>query len=244
MIHIQRNRYRYLLWNSNDTATTEFVEKTDDAWAKVSLEFPITMFGKTSQVAWISVNGIFSIDEPDLNVRSVPERTLPVDPSSCNTTNFDSSTQGGCIPNTAILPLWRDMSMKAGIPIKDLNVEIAYTWHKGYETPHHHIAWMFCDKEVSWDTNTSVYPSMDQRCGKAFRFTLLTFGPDKPGVYLIQHQVFNYSFADVQGVIGAQSYSEGKSMMVPVGDIYKAGVEGLAGVNFDTDTLEVTPYYG
>ncbi|KAF3902555.1 hypothetical protein ABW21_db0206191 [Orbilia brochopaga] len=224
------DRYKRWAWGpGNETLSADFVQQHDDFWLKLDLEFPITMFGKTSKVAWASVNGILTIDEPSKNGPSVPERPLPVDPADC------SATSGGCLPDTAILPLWRDMGLRAGLRKDELTILYAFTYHPGLETPHYHIQWRFCDKNVSWEFD----PGLFSPCGKAYRMFTMTFSQARPGWYNVLYQL-NNAITSIEGVIGMQSYSEGKTLKVPTTDIVVPGRDGAWQIDFDTNAMNYT----
>ncbi|KAK6355054.1 hypothetical protein TWF696_004180 [Orbilia brochopaga] len=216
------------IWQSSESTTDAEVHDTDDAWIKVDLEIPITIFGKTSNVAWFSMNGIISIDDPK-DIRTVPERSLPVDPAACA-----STPEKGCIPATAIVPLWRDFSMKAKSP--GLGVFMVYTYHPPLYGPHYHIVWGLCDKAVSMDP-TSNFPS---GCGKAYRYFRLTFYSDNPGYFMLEYPMSQDS-ENVGGFIGVQSMQPGnpQSMTVNFSDVCKPG-KPCGKVFFDTKTSNTT----
>ncbi|KAK6354806.1 hypothetical protein TWF696_003939 [Orbilia brochopaga] len=226
------DRWHLWAWEGNDTATADFVKEKDNAWIKIDLQFPITMFGKTSKVAWASVDGVFTIDEPNPDVPVVPERALPVDPASCNNGN----SAGGCIPDTSIAVLWRDMGLVPGYPKGFLSLLVAFTYHPSLPTPHHHIQWRFCDNKASWDFD----PGLLSPCGSALRVVTLTFMEARPGWYNVVYHMDNGGRKGPQGVIGMQSYSEGKHMTLPLSDVFVHGREGMWQVDYDTNIMNYT----
>ncbi|KAJ6259937.1 hypothetical protein Dda_5581 [Drechslerella dactyloides] len=198
-------RYDQYLWWSKENTTQEFVAATDNAWAKVDLKFPVKVFNKSSNTIWVSMNGIVSLDEPNLDAPSVPNRPLPIDPESFSR----GGATGGFIPGTAIMPFWRDMSMKAAT--NDTGVWVQYTYHPGYEVPHYHIYWRGCDKaEEDWAAGR-------EQCGKATRFFILTLGSDKPGVVQLLYGLGGGD-KNIEATVGVQSYPD--YISVPISKFY------------------------
>ncbi|KAJ6261135.1 hypothetical protein Dda_3801 [Drechslerella dactyloides] len=210
--------------------TPAYAAATDDAWAKIDLVVPITMFGRTSYVAWVSMNGIFTIDEPDMSLPTLPERPLPVDPASCKT------SPGGCIPETAILPFWADLVIKPGYDF--LGVSLLYSQHVTIDDPlakmqHHHLDWFVCDKAVSMEP---LEAEGDPYCGKASRYASVTWGPGAPGIILLQY-VQNKPNIATAGTIGIQSPNW--HMSVPASSIFTGNGERTT-ITIDTNALNYT----
>ncbi|KAJ6261136.1 hypothetical protein Dda_3802 [Drechslerella dactyloides] len=216
---------------SSSATTDAEVHDTDDAWVKVDLEVPITIFGKTSNVAWFSMNGIISIDDPK-GMRTVPERPLPVDPATCS-----STPDQGCVPATAIMPLWRDLSMKA--KTATLGLVMVYTYHAPANVPHYHILWNVCDKAEPMDSTP-----MSPTCGKALRYFRLTYSLDRPGYFTLEYPMSPDS-KNIAGYIGVQSMQPGnpQNMTVNISDVCRPG-KWCGKVIFDTAASKTTITYG
>ncbi|KAK6355103.1 hypothetical protein TWF696_004227 [Orbilia brochopaga] len=180
---------------ANESTPDAYVKENDDTWIKLDLLFPIKIFDKTSKVAYISVNGIFSIDEPVADQPSVPEQPLPVDPAKCGTT-----PGAGCLPGTAIAAFWRDLQL-SNTGFYGTVVTMQYTYHPGNVTPHYHIYWALCDKAVD------MTPVKDTRCGKASRYVRMTFWQENPGVFMFEY-LMDMGSQDIQATYGVQSYPD------------------------------------
>ncbi|KAK6343969.1 hypothetical protein TWF696_007620 [Orbilia brochopaga] len=217
---------QYLWWSKNDT-TQDVVKATDDAWAKIDLLFPLKIFNKSSSTIWVSMNGIVSLDEPNLEISSVPERPLPVDPEIFSR---DGATTG-YFPANAIAPFWRDMSMKAAAP--ETGVWVQYIHQEGAEYPQYHIYFRACDKaEKDWAAGR-------ERCGKGTRNFILMFGMDKPGTFQLMYLLGGEK--DIQATVGVQSYPD--YMSIPISTFYNETMEcSMVSVDTNTRNLTVTPF--
>ncbi|KAJ6260816.1 hypothetical protein Dda_5047 [Drechslerella dactyloides] len=191
-------------WVGDEHTTESYVATTDDAWAMVELDFPVTLFNKTSRVVYLNMNGILSLDEPNIDVPTLPEQPLPVDPARCN--------GKGCLPGTSVALLWKDLAMR---PKTDNSVYVLYDpGHEGLQMPHYHIGWYLCDKAVAYIGKSP--------CGKATRFFQAIIPKDIPGTLFLFHTFFEIIDADqVTGVVGLQSYPD--YLSVPIRDIYRSG---------------------
>ncbi|KAF3902556.1 hypothetical protein ABW21_db0206219 [Orbilia brochopaga] len=208
---------------------------TDNAWTKIDLVLPITLFGRTSHVAWVSMNGIFTIDEPDMSLPTVPERPLPVNPDDCKT------SPGGCIPATAILPFWADLVLRPPLTyITQTNVEMHALDHGNTaEEPmgrkqHYHLFWRVCDKSMPMEIPNG-YPAYTY-CGQASRVFCMTWGVGAPGVIELTYYNDGLSLATA-GTIGIQSPNW--HMSVAASDIFGPNLH-LTRITIDTNTLNYT----
>ncbi|KAF3902598.1 hypothetical protein ABW21_db0208297 [Orbilia brochopaga] len=191
-----RKPFKTQLLLANQNTSDAYVKDNDDSWFRLELAFPIQIFNKTSTVAWMSVNGIFSIDEPTVGgPDSVPEQPLPVDPEKC------ANTPGvGCLPGTAIAAFWRDMQLwNHGAYATVMSMD--YTYHDGNTTPHYHVYWVVCDKAVS------MAPVADTRCGKASRYFRMTFWQAHPGIFMFEY-LMDQGSENVTATYGVQSYPD------------------------------------
>ncbi|KAJ6257540.1 hypothetical protein Dda_7325 [Drechslerella dactyloides] len=186
------------VWESGPKTTAEYSHESDDAWQKVELKFPMTIFGKASSTVWISMNGLLCIDDPTGLRPSVPSQKLPVGPSQCN--------DGGCIPDTCLATLWSDLYIPANSATYDYGV--SWTYHEPANRPeighHYHIRWVGCDKST-----TGVTENCDQKNKRVVQLNL----------YEKQAGRFHISFAgmedSVPGIIGAQSSGKAVQMSKP-----------------------------
>ncbi|KAJ6261083.1 hypothetical protein Dda_3748 [Drechslerella dactyloides] len=215
--------WRKDLLSANKSTPDAYIIANDDTWIKLDLDFPIKIFDKTSTTAYISVNGIFSIDEPVAGQPSVPEQKLPVDPAKCGTT-----PGAGCLPGTAIAAFWRDLQL-TNTGAYGTGLGWQYTYHPGNETPHYHIYWFLCDKAVS------MAPIGDTRCGKATRYIRMTFWQQNPGVFMFEY-LMNDGSEGVDATMGVQSYPDYLSLTAA--EVFEGRVCSL--VYFDTNTRNTT----
>ncbi|KAJ6261348.1 hypothetical protein Dda_4018 [Drechslerella dactyloides] len=216
-----------VVWEANLAYTDHdesWIRGIDDAWFEKDLMFPITVFNKTTQRIYINMNGIVSFDKPDWGMKTVPERPLPV-------TNCNDSPVGGCIPSTAILPLWRDLNLQllpADLGYGSL-VAITFQKHKSYPIPHHHFAWWACDKSAPHDP-----PTERETCGRATRNVRMTIDVEKPYIIMLDYWVFNTTAVGFGGTIGVQS--EGQYLSVPASQI-RTEAFSCTRVIFDTKAV-------
>ncbi|KAF3902490.1 hypothetical protein ABW21_db0203397 [Orbilia brochopaga] len=213
---------------ANGNVTETWLKTIDDAWQEVKLMFPITVFNKTSQTIYINMNGIISLDKPDLDTKTVPERPLPVDPKNCT-----PQPDGGCIPSTAILLLWRDMNL--ALRPADLGpgaaATVTFSKHKSYPIPHHHFGWFVCDKAAPMDP-----PTEEENCGRASRDVRMTVDIEKPWIFTIDYWVVG-KVVNFGGTIGVQS--EGQYLSVPASEIHTSP-GSCTRVVFDTKAVTAT----
>ncbi|KAK6354805.1 hypothetical protein TWF696_003938 [Orbilia brochopaga] len=230
------DNWESIIWEAN-LADSNFddawLKSIDDAWREVKLMFPITIFNKTSQTIYINMNGIVSLDKPDWDMKTLPERPLPVDPKTCTAT-----PEGGCIPSTAILPLWRDLNLRL-LPA-DLGygstVAITFQHHQSYPIPHHHFGWWVCDKAAPLDPATER-----ENCGRATRNIRMTVDVEKPYIFMFDYWIFETPAVRFEGTIGIQS--EGQYLSVPASEIHTAAGSSTR-IVFDTKAVTVTVTHG
>ncbi|KAJ6257617.1 hypothetical protein Dda_7404 [Drechslerella dactyloides] len=190
----------YEVWEINDNSTEEYSRETDDAWSKVELKFPMTIFDKSSSTVWFSMNGLISLDEPSANP-SIPTKQLPIDPASCG---LGSS----CLPKNTLALMWQDLFMPIGVE----GLAVEWIYHEPSLRPdighHYHIIFNVCDKKA---VLSDGIPKETKKCGKATRFFGLNYYENKPGVFHISWH-FDKEVTN-PGVIGAQAYP--KYIQVP-----------------------------
>ncbi|KAJ6257350.1 hypothetical protein Dda_8239 [Drechslerella dactyloides] len=196
-----------IFWQNNLNTTEEDVEALSNAWTKLKLRFPITIFNKTSDMIYISINGIISLDKPVASVPTTPEQPLPVDPLTCS----GSNSGVGCIPGTSILPFWRALSLR---PRGDrTDVEGGYTKpHSGLPMPHYHLYWSVCETGVpTGDGGRKI-------CGNASRYIGVVLGKDEPGIIRVFYPLIRGITGYQKGVIGIQSYPD--YLSIPVSEVF------------------------
>ncbi|KAF3910703.1 hypothetical protein ABW21_db0207858 [Orbilia brochopaga] len=211
-----------LFWQSNLNTTDEDVEALSNAWTKLKLRFPITVFNKTSDLIYISINGMVSLDKPSIGVPTTPEQPLPVDPSSCNS----SESKVGCIPGTSILPFWTALSLRPKSEITNVNGGFTKP-HTGLMMPHYHLYWVLCE------TGTPMGDSSISICGNASRYISLVLGKDEPGIIRVYFPLRGVTGLQ-KGVIGIQSYPD--YLSVPISEVFDPEKNGknCPQVIFDT----------
>ncbi|KAF3909049.1 hypothetical protein ABW21_db0201793 [Orbilia brochopaga] len=191
------------VWKMDADGTEQYSKKTDDAWQKVKLKFPMHIFDKSSDTIWISMNGLISLDEPSKNP-SVPARNLPINPASCR--------QGmSCVSNNTFAAMWQDLYLPAGTtPGGRLLVDWIYHYPSLSPTTghHYHFEWATCDKKAV----SGGIPPGERGCGKAAsRAFTVNYYKNHPGVFHIIWY-FNDSIQN-PGIIGAQAYP--KFLQIP-----------------------------
>ncbi|KAK6359067.1 hypothetical protein TWF696_000236 [Orbilia brochopaga] len=218
-----------LFWQSNLNTTEEDVQALSNAWTKLNLRFPVTVFNKTSDVIYISINGIVSLDKPSVSIPTTPEQPLPVDPASCSASGQPSL---GCIPGTSILPFWAPLSLR---PKSDrTEVDGGFTKpHTGLMMPHYHLYWRLCE------TGVPIGDGSLPLCGNAGRYIGVVLGKNEPGIIRVFFPLRGITGYQ-RGVIGIQSYPE--YLSVPVSEVFDSEKNGenCPEVIFDTVARKVT----
>ncbi|KAK6336202.1 hypothetical protein TWF696_001765 [Orbilia brochopaga] len=180
------------IWNTGPgfNNPSSYPQETDDAWQKVELEFPIQIFDKSNTTAWISMNGIFCLDDPTGLGPSVPATSLPVGASQCN--------GKGCLPSTCVLPFWGDYYL----PKKSEKARsVRLTYHYPSTAPqvghHYHVGWDVCSKASQASSAAQHADCGDQ--GYEFQMNIFKSHPGKFYIYY-------FNMPDhTPGIIGAQS---------------------------------------
>ncbi|KAK6335568.1 hypothetical protein TWF696_002339 [Orbilia brochopaga] len=187
----KRDHIEFLdIWQA-DNATEKYSRETDDAWKRVHLRFPMTIFGKSDTTVYFSMNGLISLGKPGIG------RVLPSE--SCT---FGSS----CLPDNTLALDWTDLY----IPPESGSQSVAWTYHDATLRPdireHYHISWNVCAKGQP----ATATPGS---CGDAARSFNLNYYKNKPGVFYIQYSaVGKKDFPKNYGVIGAQSLTSNEKL--------------------------------
>ncbi|KAF3909040.1 hypothetical protein ABW21_db0201116 [Orbilia brochopaga] len=184
--------YRFNYTESPDqleSAAKEF----DDAWSKVELVFPMTIYDKSSTTIWISMNGLICLDNPTGLGPSIPPRNFPIVPNQCN--------GGGCIPDHCIAVFWDDLY----IPYAGQLLAVRYVYHVPNDTapaygPHYHVSWDVCSKSHI-DPSIDPYKGCPKDAGRSFVVNIIE---NQPGRFPIS---FIGMPDGIEGIVGAQSYS-------------------------------------
>ncbi|KAK6515449.1 hypothetical protein TWF506_007785 [Arthrobotrys conoides] len=175
--------YFYPIWIGNASFTDLDSRRTDDAWVRKDLEFPLRIYGKTTSVVWVSMNGILSLEEPKSNTLSLP--------AGCNSNTL-------CALNNVIAAYGTDLVMKA----KTSGIWVRWAYHvpaPNYDDPHHHVMWYVCDKSTPRGPFSAIAP-----CASATRYFSITFHKIDPGVIILEY--YNFEGNDwSNGVIRLQS---------------------------------------
>ncbi|KAF3910215.1 hypothetical protein ABW21_db0202449 [Orbilia brochopaga] len=205
------------VWDNRNDTSEAYSRSTDEAWARVDFRYPIQIFNTTSSVAYISMDGLISFEEPSASA-SIPSQPLPVDPNTCGEGR-------GCIARTALAALWTDLYIMPN-PINlnnsKLNVTSAYHErnHADGTTRYHTFRWWACDKAIS-----SV--SRSGGCGFGRRFVKVDYADNEPGVFKIVYAgKYGAPSSDAKpaGVIGVQSYPHFLTTEFPVSKDLASGV--------------------
>ncbi|KAJ6259343.1 hypothetical protein Dda_6243 [Drechslerella dactyloides] len=200
-------------WEAGSYTSKDYLMTVDDAWFRFEPAFPVTIYGKTSNVVWFSMNGVMSVDEPVYSKPTVPERSLPVDPEKCG------KGTGGCLPRNSVAVFWRDLTLAAieHSGLFSFSIIFNYHGHDGNGISHYHVWWRVLDKAAPTNSDPKNFK-------KGYREFGLTIWENKPGVFDISH-VFDATAENMQGVMGAQSFegSTPKFIHVPLSDVYAAG---------------------
>ncbi|KAK6332309.1 hypothetical protein TWF696_003028 [Orbilia brochopaga] len=198
-------------WEASSYTSTDYLKTVDDAWFRFEPAFPITLFGKTSNVIWFSMNGIMTVDEPVYSKPTVPEQKLPVDPKNCG--------NGGCLPDNSLAVFWRDLTLAAieHSGLFSLSIIFNYHGHDGNGISHYHVWWRVLDKAAPTNSDPKNYK-------KGYREFGVTLWENKPGVFDITH-TFDRNIENVQGIMGAQSFSgpSPQFIEVPISEVYAKG---------------------
>ncbi|KAF3909115.1 hypothetical protein ABW21_db0205922 [Orbilia brochopaga] len=211
------NRRDYVITNdvywSNVNTTEEYSQATDDAWAEVQLEFPMTIFDKSSSKVYFSMNGLISLSNPG-QISSLPPKNLPIDPANCGSS---------CIPDNTLALLWQDLY----IPPKTPDLGVNWVYHEPSTSApqlghHYHIFWTVCQKGVPIDKPDSEDAPP---CGNATRTVQLNYYEKRPGMFYITWSDIPDDLKD-PFIVGAQAYPKylsGKYPGVYPGYPYKQG---------------------
>ncbi|KAK6336271.1 hypothetical protein TWF696_001833 [Orbilia brochopaga] len=181
-------------WSTNGRTTDEEASALDDAWTKYELEFPMTIYDKSSSTIWVSMNGLMCVDDPTGLGPSVPPRNLPVDPSNCN--------DGGCIPNNCLALFWDDLYMPR---TNHITYQLHWTYHIPNTTApeigeHYHILFRACSK-TSLVGDVNPYDACPTDGVRTITMDLFAKQPGRFHIGYVRMK------DGVQGIIGAQSYS-------------------------------------
>ncbi|EGX48805.1 hypothetical protein AOL_s00079g444 [Orbilia oligospora ATCC 24927] len=175
--------YFYPIWLGNASFTDLDSRRTDDAWIRKDLEFPLRIYGKTTSVVWVSMNGILLLEEPKSDTLTVPP--------SCNSASL-------CPLNNAIIAYGSDLVMKA----RTSGLWVRWAYHipaPNYDDPHHHVMWYVCDKSAPRGPFSAIAP-----CASATRYFSITFHKKSPGVIILEY--YNFEGNDwSNGIIRLQS---------------------------------------
>ncbi|KAF3909868.1 hypothetical protein ABW21_db0205970 [Orbilia brochopaga] len=211
-------------------ATEQYSRDTDDAWVKVDMKFPMTMFGKSDSTVYFSMNGLISLGKPG------NDRLLP----------SESCTLGSsCLPDNTLALDWTDLY----IPPNAGDQSVTWVYHDAVLRPdireHYHIGWSVCSK-------TPDATAKPGTCGTAARTFTLNYYKNKPGVFHIRYDSTNKEdFPKNFGVIGVQSFSSSEKLefelpekaTIPGKPLIIDGVDygrGTTCIIIDTNTKTVT----
>ncbi|KAF3923620.1 hypothetical protein ABW21_db0204555 [Orbilia brochopaga] len=179
------------------TDTTEDTRKTDDAWQRVDLRFPVSIYDQSSTTLWFSMNGLMCLNNPKGLGPSVPPRPFPFDPSKC--------PGSGCIPDYCLAFLWDDFYLPRGTAAYG-DYQVFYIYHEPeYVAPanighHYHFYYDICYKKRS-PGGADPYPATCAP-GSTVGITLNIY-EKQPGRFHISYRGMEDS---APGIIGFQSF--------------------------------------
>ncbi|KAK6344244.1 hypothetical protein TWF696_007886 [Orbilia brochopaga] len=168
---VKRDHSGYVdLWIRGKTfPNDDYSYRTDDAWGKIDLLFPITLYNRTVAPtnAWLSMNGILSFDEPTACSTVPNQPRLPADANNDN----------GCLPANAVAAYWQDLWM----PPRSGTLKATYSWRipsKPNKSRLMTFYWFVCDK-VSGGECGGFYT---QPAGNATKEFTVGFYENEPNV--------------------------------------------------------------
>ncbi|KAJ6259102.1 hypothetical protein Dda_5999 [Drechslerella dactyloides] len=196
-------------------ATEEYSRETDDAWIKVDMKFPMTIFDKSDSTIYFSMNGLISLSKPG------SERSLP---------SKECTLGSSCLPESTVALNWEDLYIKP----KTGSGTVTWTYHDATLRPeireHYHMSWALCSKAASGGDGG------DNGCGAGARYFNLNYFKNQPGIFHISYSNNAVKEFHNWGVIGAQSLGSGEKMQTEL------PVEAAQESHYNFDGVDYSSY--